>query len=128
MELQRKCNTTKKLWQVFFRRAFKATAGQESEQYLCSGSPTKEKRMATIIPFPVQPYTRTSRREDYLQYFYYTLASLANELDMDLDNLEEDFAMLFENVETLVNKHLEIYDYTSEEFGSSDEEVQEIIE
>jgi hypothetical protein len=113
---------------VLFRRSTEVTAGEKSEQYLCSGSPTKEKRMENVIPFPVSPYTRIERREEYLQYFFGTLAAVANELDMDLEALEEDFANLFENVEIIVNKHLDFYDYTSEKFGSSDEEVEEALE
>lgn len=83
--------------------------------------------MAIIIPFPNKQYDLLQRREDILQYFYYTFASMFDELHMNSDQLEEESAEVLISIENLVNSHLglENYEDYSEGFRESDEEVQE---
>lgn len=86
--------------------------------------------MAIIIPFPGKEYNLLQRRDDLLQYFYYTFASMVNENHMDSDELENEISDIFVSIENLVDSHLGLMNYEdcSERFRESNEEVQESLQ
>lgn len=81
--------------------------------------------MAIIIPFPKKEYELISRREYYIENITYKVCETIHNFNIDLDEHEEDLSDIYEIVSNIVNEHLGIYENRSEEFRSSDEEVQE---